>query len=102
MEGFGENLRKIRESRGLSQNDIADLLEIKRATVSSWETDRTEPQMKHLIKLSEFYNLTLDDMVKGRTFSAMTAAGEGLEERFAAYLEGFAKQLRKEGEDGKA
>ena len=97
MEGFGEKLKKIRESRGLSQQDVANLLNVKSATVSSWEVDRTEPKMEYLCKLAEYYNLTLDDIVNGRTFSAKTASDESLEKRFAAYLEGFAKQLRKEG-----
>lgn len=68
MEGFGENLKRIRESRGKSQGDIADLLNVRRATVSSWETDRTEPRIEHLIKLGEYFDLTIDDMVNGRIF----------------------------------
>ena len=68
MEGFGENLKRIRESRGKSQGDIADLLNVRRATVSSWETDRTEPRIEHLIKLGEYFDLTIDDMVNGRIY----------------------------------
>lgn len=42
---IGDNIRKLREEKGLSQADLAKKLFISDKTVSSWEVNRTEPKM---------------------------------------------------------
>lgn len=99
MEGFGENLKRIRESRGKSQGDIADILNVRRATVSSWETDRTEPRIEHLIKLGEYFDLTIDDMVNGRIFHIETnQPREDTKEALKTYFNKFMEILN-DGEE---
>jgi len=53
-------LKEIREYRGLSQLKIADVLNIKQNTYSQYETEKRQIPIESLIKLSEFYNVSVD------------------------------------------
>lgn len=53
-------LRELRKERGLLQQEIANYLEISRATYSFWETGRYEIDFENLKKLAEFYNVSID------------------------------------------
>lgn len=45
MSTIGDNIKKIRTSRGMDQSDLAQLLNISPKTISSWEVGRTEPKI---------------------------------------------------------
>lgn len=53
-------LKEIREYRGLSQLKIADVLNIRQNTYSQYETEKRQIPIESLIKLSEFYNVSVD------------------------------------------
>ena len=53
-------LKEIREYRGLSQLKIADVLNIRQNTYSQCETEKRQIPIESLIKLSEFYNVSVD------------------------------------------
>ncbi len=48
-----------------SQGDLADALDISRQSVSKWETDASIPELDKLLKLSELFGVTLDELVRG-------------------------------------
>ena len=50
---IGDNIKKMRELRGLKQSDLAEILNISDKTVSSWEINRTEPKMGMIEKISK-------------------------------------------------
>lgn len=56
---FGENFKNIRKQCGLSQQEVADKLQIKQSSVSDWENDVSRPDYEKLIALSELYDVTL-------------------------------------------
>lgn len=60
---FKENLKKLRKNRGLNQVDLADKLGISDKTISSWESGRTEPNMKQLNELSKIFNVSINVLV---------------------------------------
>lgn len=57
---LGKKLRDLRKARKLTQQDIADRFKVTRGTVSNWEIERREPDLKTLEKLAAFYNVSLD------------------------------------------
>lgn len=63
---FAENLKRIRKERGISQEELAELLEVSRQAVSRWEQGSGYPEMEKMILLSERLNLSLDELVFGR------------------------------------
>ncbi|MFA2650782.1 helix-turn-helix transcriptional regulator [Bacillus paranthracis] len=62
---LGQQLKKFRESQNLSQEDVAKKIGVTRQAVYKWENDKSYPDIDNLIILSEFYNVTLDDLIKG-------------------------------------
>ena len=62
---LGEQLKKLRESKGFSQEDVAKKIGVTRQAVYKWENDKSYPDINNLILLSEMYNVTLDELIKG-------------------------------------
>lgn len=55
---LGENLKRLRKDRGLSQDEAARKLFLSRQSVSKWELDRSEPGVENLKALSRLYGAT--------------------------------------------
>lgn len=62
---LGAQIRKYRTEIGFSQEQLAEKVFVSRQTVSNWENDRTYPDIKSLILLSEVFEVSLDRLVKG-------------------------------------
>ena len=69
---LGQNICRLRTERGLSQGDLADALEVSRQSISKWETDASVPELEKLLRLSELFHITLDELVKGPDSSPET------------------------------
>lgn len=54
---LGENLRMIRKSLNLTQQQVADKLGVKRATYTKWETNAAEPSVYFIKKLTEIFSV---------------------------------------------
>ena len=63
---FNEKLIKLRKEMGLSQEELGNKLKVARQTVSKWELGETTPEMDKLIKMSEIFNITLDELIKDK------------------------------------
>ena len=59
---IGEKIYQLRKSKGLSQEELADELNISRQSVSLWETNQTVPQIDYLMELSKIFNVSLDEL----------------------------------------
>lgn len=62
---FGDNLKKLRMSHGLNQEDLAAKFGVSQKTISSWETNRTEPNMGIVQQIADYFNVTTDEMIYG-------------------------------------
>lgn len=60
MTIFSKRLKKLRKNKGLKQQELAEILGIKRNTYSDWENGKTEPRFDNLVKLADFFNVSLD------------------------------------------
>lgn len=60
MSVFGDNIKRLRKNKGLKQQELAEILGIKRNTYSDWENGKTEPSFDNLVKLADFFNVPLD------------------------------------------
>lgn len=63
MNKFGDNLRKYRKEKKLTQEQLADLLNVSFQTISKWEKEKTEPNIDTLIKIASIFNITLDELI---------------------------------------
>ena len=62
---LGSQIRRHRTERGLSQDDLAARIYVSRQTVSSWENDKTYPDVESLLLLSVLFDVTVDELIKG-------------------------------------
>lgn len=63
---LGERIFKLRTEREMSQGDLADALQVSRQSISKWETNGSVPELDKLIKLSEIFGVSLDELVTGK------------------------------------
>ena len=62
---FGENLQQLRKEKGLSQEKLADTLEVSRQAISKWESNTAYPETEKLIALSDLFGVSIDYLIKG-------------------------------------
>ena len=62
---LGERLTKLRRSKGLSQEQLAEELYLTRQTISKWELNQSTPDIDYLAKLSDYFGVTTDYLIKG-------------------------------------
>lgn len=60
---YGEKLYKLRKQKSLSQETVANELNVSRQSVSLWETNQSSPSMENLITLARLYQVSLDELV---------------------------------------
>lgn len=58
-------LKELRLKAGLTQEQVAKLLEVDQAAVSNWENKKYTPLRKYQRKLAKLYGVTTDELVKG-------------------------------------
>ncbi|MCT4237659.1 helix-turn-helix transcriptional regulator [Elizabethkingia anophelis] len=56
-------LRKLRNSRKLSQVELAEALQISQTAYNKWESGSTKPSLDNILKLSRFYNIYIEELI---------------------------------------
>lgn len=62
---FGEKLKKCRMERDWSQEQLANELHVSRQAVYKWETNKSYPDIENLIRISDLFNITIDELIRG-------------------------------------
>ena len=62
---LSNQIKKYRNELSLSQDELAEKIFVSRQSVSNWENDKTYPDLKSLILLSEVFHVSLDTLIKG-------------------------------------
>lgn len=62
---LGEKIYYLRIEKNMSQGDLANALEVSRQSVSKWETNTSVPELKKLVRMSEVFNISLDELIRG-------------------------------------
>ncbi len=73
---FGERLYQLRKEKNLSQEDLAERLEVSRQSVSRWENGTAAPDFEKTVRLSEIFETTTDYLLKGTMGSLPTPNAE--------------------------
>ena len=61
---FNEKLLEIRKKQGLSQEELGMELQVSRQTISKWEAGQSYPDFQRLVMLSDYFGMSLDELVK--------------------------------------
>lgn len=62
-ETFGQRITNLRKEKGLTQNDVAEKIGVTAQAVSKWENDQATPDIDILIKLSDIFEISLDELL---------------------------------------
>ena len=73
---FSEKLYELRKRRGLSQEELAEALDVSRQAISKWESGRALPETGKLLTVSEYFGVSLDELMKEDTQTPQPAARE--------------------------
>lgn len=60
---FGDNLKLIRKSKKMSQEELAEKINVSRQSVSKWETGEAYPEMNNILELCKIFNCKINDLV---------------------------------------
>ncbi len=60
METFGERIKALRLEKGLGQIALAKSIGVGKSVISLWENDSCEPSLGNLIRLAEFFGVSID------------------------------------------
>jgi transcriptional regulator with XRE-family HTH domain len=66
MDNYSTIIKNLRKSKKLNQDDLANILGLKRHTICDWETGRTEPSIDSIIKLSQAFNVPAQYLLNAR------------------------------------
>lgn len=61
---FNEKLLAMRKKQGLSQEELGMKLQVSRQTISKWEAGQSYPDFQRLVMLSDYFGMSLDELVK--------------------------------------
>jgi len=74
---LGEKLQRLRADAGMSQEDLAERLGVSRQAISKWELDKTVPDVKYIVELSDLFRVSTDYLLKDGILSPEPAASTG-------------------------
>ena len=63
MLQLGKKIKEMRKAEGMTQEQLAEKLQINRVNYTRYETDVTRPDYETLIAIADFYNISLDEML---------------------------------------
>ena len=61
---LGKNIRYLRKKKRISQEELANQLETARTTLGDYERGNTEPSLQTLVRISEIFSVSVDDLIK--------------------------------------
>ena len=61
---FSEKLQLFRKSKGMTQEELAEKLDVSRQAVAKWESGQVYPDISNLIQISNLFNVTVDYLVR--------------------------------------
>lgn len=62
---LGNRIREYRNKNGWNQDELAERMYVSRQTISNWENDKSYPDIQSLLSLSNLFEVSLDQLVKG-------------------------------------
>lgn len=83
MVEFGEQLRKAREAKGMTQQSLAEQLYVTRQSVSRWECGDRYPDLLTTKKISQILEVSLDDLLSGKEMTKLVERNPVIENKLA-------------------
>lgn len=78
---IGEKLLELRKKKSLSQEEVADKLNVTRQTISKWETDQSTPDFDKIAPICELYDISADELLRDKKIEKEEIETERIEEQ---------------------
>ena len=91
MSTFSEQLRKYRIKKGLTQQELASLLNINRVSYARWENNSREPNLETIVKLAKILDTTTDNLL-GQTIYSRIDSPRFLDDFDVSDIKQFSKE----------
>ena len=82
---LGTNIQFYRKQKNMTQEDLAEFMNVSRQTVSKWESDTAFPETDKLITLSDYFGCTLDELIKGSAEENFTEDDAGYDKEMNSF-----------------
>lgn len=66
MSVFAEQLKTLRKINGLTQKELAENVGVQQGAINKWESKQTEPNIEKLVKLADYFDVSLDYLIGGK------------------------------------
>jgi len=90
---LGERLMNLRKEKHLSQEEVADRLNVTRQTVSKWELDQSTPDFDKIVPLCNLYEISSEELITGNKPEGTIVSEDGIDKEH----EKFKKEKRTKG-----
>ena len=90
---LGERLMNLRKEKHLSQEEVADRLNVTRQTVSKWELDQSTPDFDKIVPLCKLYEISSEELITGNKPEGTTISDDGIDKE----NEKFKREKRTKG-----
>lgn len=87
---LGENLQNIRKRKNLSQEELADKLNVSRQSVSKWESGSSYPEIEKIITICEIFQCSMDELIKGEITTPVIEGKQEYDRFTAKFSKGIA------------
>ena len=87
---FGENLQFLRKRAGLTQEDLAEQMEVSRQSVSKWESNASYPEMDAILRLCDRFGVDMDTLLRGDVQTALAEDTAGYDKHMNAFSRAIA------------
>ena len=87
---FGENLQFLRKRAGLTQEDLAEQMEVSRQSVSKWESNASYPEMDAILRLCDRFGVDMDTLLRGDVSRRFTEDTAGYDRHMNAFARAIA------------
>lgn len=87
---FGENLQTLRKAQNISQEQLAEKLDVSRQAVSKWESGGGYPETDKIIALCEFFGCSMDELMMGKVSVNKHDERTAYEEHYNRFSKGIA------------
>lgn len=85
---FGEQLKGLRKKAGITQVELAEILNVSKGTVAMWETGKRDTSCSMLLKIADLFGVTVEYLIRGHESINADTIGQN------EFLIGFANRLR--------
>ncbi|GKZ02933.1 transcriptional regulator [Paraclostridium bifermentans] len=86
---ISKQLKSYRKKFNLSQEELAEIIHVSRPTISNWENGKSYPDLQSLLLLSDYFKISLDELVKGDVLNMQNELEKKEMDKFTYGMLGF-------------